>query len=143
MTTVLLVLVIIFIASLVRSTLGFGESLVAVPLLLFFLPADVAVPLSVMVSVVIALVILIQDHKQMHFHSAKWLILYAIPGIPLGVLLLLYGNDVAIKVFLGFLIISYSIYSLISKSQRVLKEDHKLWLFICGFLSGIFGEHTV
>ncbi|MHA6728314.1 hypothetical protein ACX3PU_09670 [Chryseobacterium sp. A301] len=56
------VLLISFLASLVRSSLGFGEALVAVPLLLFFLPADVAVPLAVMISVVIALEIVLQDH---------------------------------------------------------------------------------
>ena len=33
---VILILIISFIASLVRSTLGFGESLIAVPLFLIF-----------------------------------------------------------------------------------------------------------
>lgn len=83
--TVLFILIISFIASLVRSTLGFGEALIAVPFFLLFLPVDVAVPLAVMLSIVIALVVVIQDHKKIHFHSAKWLILYAILGLPLGI----------------------------------------------------------
>lgn len=137
--TILFILLISFLASLVRSTLGFGESLIAVPLFLFFLPVDIAVPLSVMLSVVIALVIVIQDHKKIHFHSAKWLIFYAILGVPLGIMILTYGNETIIKIGLGMLIILYSIYSLNSKSTKVLKEDSKLWLFVCGFLSGVFG----
>ena len=36
-------------------------------------------------------------------------------------------------------IILYSIYSLISKRAFKLKGDNKAGLFICGFLSGIFG----
>lgn len=141
MTTIsiVLILVISFIASLVRSTLGFGESLIAVPLFLFFLPVEVAVPLSVMLSIVIALVVVIQDHKKIHFNSAKWLILYAIPGVPLGLLVLIYGNEVLIKVGLGVLIIVYALYSLYTKSNKTLKEDNRLWLFVCGFLSGVFG----
>ena len=44
-----------------------------------------------------------------------------------------------IKVGLGILIILYSLYSLFVKSNNVLEEDSKLWLFVCGFLSGVFG----
>lgn len=137
--TIIFILLISFIASLVRSTLGFGESLIAVPLFLLFLPAEVAVPLSVMLSIVIALVIVIQDHKEIHFDSAKWLVFYAILGVPLGILMLIYGSEVLIKVGLGALIILYALYSLFIEKNKIPKEDNKLWLFICGFLSGVFG----
>jgi len=119
--------------------LGFGESLVAVPLFLFFLPVDIAVPLSVMLSVIIALVIVIQDHKKIHFYSAKWLILYATLGVPVGIMILTYGNEILVKIGLGILIILYSLYSLRFNNNKTLKEDNKFWLFVCGFLSGIFG----
>jgi uncharacterized membrane protein YfcA len=138
-STIIFILLISFIASLVRSTLGFGESLVAVPLLLLFLPIETAVPLSVMLSIVIALVVVIQDHKKIHFESAKWLIIYAILGIPIGILLLLYGSEALVKAGLGILIIVYSLYSLFAKSNKTLSHHNKLWLFVCGFLSGILG----
>ncbi|QDP86763.1 sulfite exporter TauE/SafE family protein (plasmid) [Chryseobacterium sp. SNU WT5] len=138
--TTILILIISFFASLVRSTLGFGESLIAVPLFLLLLPLEVAVPLSVMLSIVIALVIVIQDHTKIHFQSAKWLVLYALPGIPLGLLILIYGNESFVKIALGLLIILYSLYSLFNKKIKIQgQENNRLWLFICGFLSGIFG----
>lgn len=137
--TIAFILIIGFLASLVRSALGFGESLIAVPLFLLFLPVEIAVPLSVMLSIIIALVVVIQDHKKIHFDSAKWLVFYAILGIPPGILILIYGNEVLIKAGLGTLIILYSLYSLFIKSNKILKEDNKLWLFVCGFLSGVFG----
>lgn len=136
---ILFILFISFIASLVRSTLGFGESLIAVPLFLFILPVNIAVPLSVMLSVVIALIIVIQDHSKIHFSSAKWLIIYAIPGIPLGLLILIYGNETFVKTGLGILIMLYSLYSLFGRSAFSLQKDNKWWLFICGFLSGVLG----
>lgn len=135
----LFILLISFVATLVRSTLGFGESLIAVPLFLLFLPLKVAVPLSVMLSIVIALIIVIQDYRKIHFQSAKWLVIYAVFGIPFGLLLLLYGNEVWVKSFLGLLIIIYSFYTLFFKKQGPPKSYHKNWLFLCGFLSGIFG----
>ena len=137
--TVIFILIISFLASLVRSTLGFGEALIAVPFFLLFLPVDVAVPLAVMLSIIIALVVVIQDHKKIHFHSAKWLIIYAILGLPLGILILTYVNETFVKTGLGLLIISYSIYSLYFKRNKTLQEDNKVWLFVCGFLSGVFG----
>lgn len=133
------ILAIFFIATLVRSTFGFGESLIAVPLLILFMPIEIAVPLSVLVSVLIAAIIVVQDRKKVHFNSAKWLILFAITGIPLGLFLLIYGNENLIKSGLGVLIILYSVYSLFAESTFKLETDHKSWLFICGFLSGVFG----
>ncbi|SDK92673.1 Sulfite exporter TauE/SafE [Sphingobacterium mizutaii] len=137
--TIIFILIISFFASLVRSTLGFGEALIAVPFFLLFLPVDVAVPLAVMLSIVIALVVVIQDHKKIHFHSAKWLIIYAVLGLPLGILILTYANETIVKTGLGLLIILYSLYSLYFTKNKALEEDNKFWLFICGFLSGVFG----
>lgn len=133
------ILGVILVATLVRSTLGFGESLIAVPLLIFVLPAEVAVPVSVLLSIIIALVVVIQDHKKIHFYSAKWLIIYAIPGIPVGIAILLYGSGSLIKLLLGLLIIAYSVYALPIKNKKAFKKDSKLWLIICGFLSGVLG----
>lgn len=133
------ILATVFLATLVRSTFGFGESLVAVPLLILFIPIETAVPLSVLISIFIAAVIVVQDRKQIHFYSAKWLIIFAVLGIPIGLLLLIYGDENIVKTILGILIISYSVYSLVSKNDFELKTDNKVWLFICGFLSGILG----
>lgn len=135
----LLIVTIGFVATLVRSTFGFGESMIAVPLLLWVLPARIAVPLSALLSVSVALIIVLQDHKQVYFNSAKWLVLYAALGIPVGLLLLVYGSESLIVCGLGLFLIVYSIYSLRYKNVFYLKEDNKLLLFICGFLSGVFG----
>lgn len=133
------ILAIVFIATLVRSTFGFGESLIAVPLLILFIPIEIAVPFSVLISIFIAAVVVVQDRKQIHFNSAKWLIFFAILGIPIGLLLLIYGNENIVKTILGVLIITYSVYSLVSKSDFKLETDNKIWLFVCGFLSGVLG----
>lgn len=132
-------MIIIFIATLVRSTFGFGESLVAVPLLILFIPAEVAVPLSVLVSTLVAAVVVVQDRTNIHVKSAKWLVAFAALGIPLGLLVLVYGNENFIKFSLGALLILYSIYSLIAKEGFRLKKDSRGWLFLCGFFSGVLG----
>ena len=133
------ILTIVFFATLVRSTFGFGQALIAVPLLILLIPIEIAVPLTVLISIFIAVVVIVQDRKQIHFESTKWLMMFAILGIPIGLYLLSYGNEDVVKMILGILIILYSVYSLLSKNKLKLENDNKKWLFICGFLSGILG----
>ena len=133
------VVIICFFATLVRSTFGFGESLVAVPLLVLFIPLDVSVPLSVLISVFIAGVVVVQDHREIHLQSAKWLILYALLGIPVGLMILIYGNEYWVKLCLGALLIVYSAHTLLVKGRLTLEHDSRAWLFVCGFLSGVLG----
>lgn len=133
------IFLISFMATLMRSTFGFGESLVAVPLFSLFLPVAVAVPLSVILSILIALFVVVQDHQHIHFNSAKWLIIFAVPGIPIGILILIYGNEQWVKAALGAIIALYAFYSLVGKNSVTLETDNKYWLFLCGLLSGILG----
>src|SRR5690606_2744154 len=108
------ILTIIFIATLVRSTFGFGESLIAVPLLIFFIPLDIAVSISVLISIVISSIVVIKDRKELHFNIERLLILFAFLGIPIGLFLLVYGNEQFVKSVLGIFIILYAAYSLFS-----------------------------
>lgn len=103
------------------------------------IPINVAVPLAVLISIFIAAVVVVQDRKQIQFHSAKWLILFAALGIPVGLVLLIYGNENLVQSILGILIILYALYSIFSKTGFYLKTDNKVWLFVCGFISGVLG----
>lgn len=133
------ILCVIFIATVFRSAFGFGESLVAVPLLALWVPLNIAVPLSVLMSVSIAGIVVIQDWKKIHLRSAGGLILFTLIGIPLGLLLLIYIDERIVKAVLGAVIIGFSIYSLIGKQPEELKTDNVVWLFGCGLLAGILG----
>ncbi|HEY4056906.1 MAG TPA: sulfite exporter TauE/SafE family protein [Kofleriaceae bacterium] len=137
--TIAVVAGICFVATLVRSTFGFGESLVAVPLLALVIPIEVAVPLAVLLSVLVAVVTVIQDRASIHFSSAKWLVAFALPGIPIGLAILVYVEDYWVRIGLGVLIILYSAYAALAKRKAHLDEDHKGWLFVCGLLSGVLG----
>jgi uncharacterized membrane protein YfcA len=133
------VVAVIFVATLIRSTLGFGEALVAVPLLAMRVPIRVAAPLAVLVSVIVAGAIVVQDWRHVQVRSAGGLILSSLPGIPLGVWLLARGNEHAVKSVLGLIIVAFSIFSLASKWSVYFPEDRWGWLVSCGFLSGVLG----
>lgn len=133
------IIVVIFIATLIRSTLGFGESLVAVPLLALCLPLTTAVPVSVLMSITVAAIAVVQDWKKIHLKSAGWLVFFTLTGIPAGLWLLTAGNGSFVKAGLGILIILFSLYSLFNKKNIVLRSDSLVWLSGCGILAGIFG----
>ncbi|QHS57907.1 sulfite exporter TauE/SafE family protein [Mucilaginibacter sp. 14171R-50] len=131
------ILLIIFIATVFRSAFGFGESLVAVPLLALWVPLNIAVPLSVLVSVTIAGIVVVQDWKKIHFRSASGLIMFTLIGIPLGLLLLINTDERIVKAVLGAIILIFSVYLLTGKQLKELKTDNFAWLFGCGLLAGI------
>ena len=137
--TTIHVLVVIFIATLIRSVFGFGEALVAVPLLALRIPVTVAAPLAVLVSVMVAGVIVLQDWRKIEMRSAAGLTLSSLFGIPLGLLLLTRVNGHAVKAILGIIIAGFSIYSLTAKRKLHLEKDHPAWLIGSGFCSGILG----
>jgi len=133
------VISVIFLATLIRSTFGFGEALVAVPLLALRLPVAIAAPLAVAISVLVAAVIILQDWRQIQVRSATGLFISSLLGIPLGLLMLAKIDDHFVKLILGLIIIAFSLWSLLSRSTPHLKHDHPLLLLVTGFISGILG----
>jgi uncharacterized protein len=84
---------VIFVATLIRSTFGFGEALIAVPLLSLRLPLRTAAPLAVLVSITIAMVIIGQDWRKVHVRIAGGLVASTVFGIPVGLLLLTFIRE--------------------------------------------------
>ena len=138
-STTVYVLLVIFVATLIRSAFGFGEALVAVPLLAIRLPISIAAPLAVLVSITVAAVIIAQDWRSIHLRSAGWLMAATLFGIPLGLMLLTNGNNRLVKATLAVIIMAFSAYALIGRRPPELHRDNKLWLLSCGFLAGIMG----
>ena len=103
-----------FFATLVRSTFGFGEALIAVPLLALAIPIGVAAPLAVLLSITIAAVVVVQDWRKIHVRSTGWLLAPTFVGIPLGVWLLTSAHQRIVKAALAIVIVAFSGYSLLS-----------------------------
>src|SRR5438270_7955553 len=131
------VLGVVFLATLIRSAFGFGEALVAVPLLALFIPVEVAAPLAVLVSITVAGVIVLEDWHKVHFGSAWRLVLSTLFGIPLGLLLLTAVPGPVVKAVLAVVIIAFSAYCLARRTPLELRDDRLAWLF--GFGAGVLG----
>jgi hypothetical protein len=138
-TTSVQVVAVAFVATLIRSTFGFGEALIAVPLLALILPVDVAAPIAVLLSILIAAVVVAQDWRSIHARSTGWLLAPTLVGIPLGVLLLTRVPERGVKAALGVVIAAFAGYLLLTKRQPRLDADSRPWLLGCGFVAGVLG----
>ena len=135
----MLILAIVFIATLIRSAFGFGEALVAVPLLAFCMPLTVAAPLAVLLSVTVAAVVVVQDWRHIQLRSAAGLVAATVFGIPLGLLVLMNPHQEMVKAGLGILIMLFAAYSLLVRDAFRLEHEHRPVLLLSGFLAGVLG----
>lgn len=135
--TIITVSSIIFLATIFRTAFGFGEALIAVPLLALLIPVKEAAPLAVMASILIAGFVVIKDKKHIQVGSAYRLVVSTLFGIPLGLVLLKFGSETLVKGILGFVIFTYSVYSLLRSHKVYFHDDRRAWIF--GFLAGILG----
>ena len=138
-TTTVWVLVVVFVATLIRSTFGFGEALIAVPLLALILPVGVAAPLAVLLSITVAGVVVVQDWRKIHVRSAGWLLVSTFAGVPMGVALLASSHQRLVKAVLAVVIVVFAGYFLVWTKPPELRDDSRRWLMGCGFLAGVLG----
>jgi len=136
--TTIAVLAIIFLSTLVRAVFGFGNALVAMPLLaMTSIGMKTATPLIALIASLLALAILIEDWRTIDFRSTWRLLVATLPGIPLGLLLLKGPYENAGKIILALIIIGFSSYSLFKPRLLALKGEWAAYPF--GFLAGILG----
>jgi uncharacterized membrane protein YfcA len=138
-TVVIYVVAVVFVATLVRSSLGFGEALIAVPLLALRIPVEVAAPVAVLVSITVAGVVVVQDWRHIHLRSAGWLVAATLAGIPVGLLLLTHADARIVKAVLALVILAFAAWSLAGRSPPHLERDRLPWLLGCGLLAGVLG----
>ena len=130
---------VVFVASLIRATFGFGEALVAVPLLALWIPVQQAAPLAVLLSITIAAIVVAQDWRRIHFRSAGGLLLASAPGTVCGLLLLRFVAPSTIRVALAAFLLVYCFWSLLRHDRASEPSHSSLVLLFCGFSAGVLG----
>ena len=133
----LAVLAVLFISTFVRSAFGFGDAVLAMPLLVLFIDLKTATPLVALAAGTIALCILISHWKNVRIESAWRLVLSSLAGIPLGLYLLNHLNEELMKLLLAGLIILFALINLTGPQRLVIRSERYAYLF--GFTAGVFG----
>ena len=138
-TAIIHILLVVFVAALIQSTFGFGQAIIAVPLLALTLPLKIVAPLVVLLSITAGTIIVTQDWRHVHLRSVLWLLVPAFLGIPLGIELLTSPHPHILKAVLAIVIMVFAGTQLLGKRPPALTSDSRPWLMGCGFLSGVMG----
>jgi uncharacterized membrane protein YfcA len=131
------VIAIILLSTFTRSALGFGDALIAMPLLAMVVGITTATPLVAMAASTIAIMILSRAWRDVNIRAAWRLILSSLVGIPIGLYFLKNAPEAIVKAVLGIVLIGFGLYNLISPKLPHLRNEKLSYLF--GFGAGILG----
>lgn len=131
----LIIVITTFVAAFVQGVSGFGFALVAMPILSGVTSIQTAAPLVALTTLTNNLILCIYYRQSFDRNVITNLLLGSVLGIPIGFLALDYIPTALMLIGLGLVIVTYSLYSLVSPVVPVLKS--KLWAYGAGFLSGI------
>jgi uncharacterized membrane protein YfcA len=126
---------IMFLAGIVQGFAGFGFSLVSVPILIIFLPAQLVIPSLIIPGLALNIAVLFEVHPHLDMKRIWPLIVTAFIGIPIGAHILKTIDVSVLKIFVGMFIIVTATLLYIGW-RRPLKKEWKAFLPI-GFISGI------
>jgi uncharacterized membrane protein YfcA len=135
---VLAVAGIILVAAFVRSALGFGDAVVAMPLLVALLGLKTATPLVAFMGPTIAALILARHWRKGDWKASLRLVGASFAGIPVGVYLLTRLPDAPLRIALGAIILAYGLFGMLRPGMRIRNEKAPL-PYLVGFVAGIFG----
>ncbi len=133
----IIALSIIFVSSLIRSAIGFGGALVAMPLLAMAIGVKTASPVVALMNNVNTIFILVSSWRQVRMASAWRLVLSSLVGIPIGLLFLKGVHEDIVKACLGLVVIIFAVYNLAGPKSLTLKNENLAFIF--GFVAGILG----
>ncbi len=134
---ILLVQAVLFVSVLIRSTFGFGNALLAMPLLVLLIGIKGASPLVALVGVVVSLMMVLRGWQALQWKDILSLLLASIPGILLGLLLLNAVPETIVKAVLGVVLIGFGLYSLLG--VQLPRVDGGWLVLPFGLLAGLLG----
>lgn len=127
---------VLFFAYFVRGIAGFGSALIAVPLLTLNLDFVVVVPLIAVLDYLASVGQGVSDRASISFKDLWPLFPFTFLGVSLGVYLLSHLETRLMALCLAVFIISFAIYSLISKEDQ---RGGRGWAVPAGFMGGVVG----
>ena len=135
--SLILILGVVFLSSFPRSAVGFGNALIAMPLLTLLLGIQMATPLVGLLAVTLSAVILLGSWREVDLSSAWRLVLASFVGMPPGIWMIRHVSAQVVTGGLGMLLIGFGLYSLLRPVLPVLNRSY--WVYLCGALAGTLG----
>jgi len=128
---------VMFISTTLRAAFGFGNALLAMPILVLLYGLSTATPVIGISAVIIAGVILIRDYEHIQTGSIRRLVVSSAAGIPLGIALLRGKFESELTCMLGIVLVSYGIF--MCRMSELHSRVSLRASYIAGLIAGILG----
>lgn len=138
--TILSYALIILAAGLIQGLTGFGFGLIAVPMLLLFLPPKTVVPVVTVLGLLITTIMLVKLKYRVEWKRIRFLAIAGIIGMPLGTYLLVAVSGDMLKVAIGIVVASFGVLSLAGFRREIKSEG--IASALVGFASGVIKGST-
>jgi uncharacterized membrane protein YfcA len=138
MLTVAVLVAVFFLASTLRAAVGFGDALVAMPLLTMAIGLQVAAPVVAIVALVTSAAILLRSWRHVSMQEAWPLIAGGALGLPIGLVLLSRAPESAMKIVLGILIALFGAARPLLPGLE-LRRGGRAPAGVAGFVGGVLG----
>jgi uncharacterized membrane protein YfcA len=129
---------VLFLASFVFGTAGFGFALVSVPLLALVVSPKLAVPFVLVYSYGINFFLLLRFKSHIQWPKVWPLMLGAAPGVPIGIYFLKHSENILVRQGVGVVVVVFVLWSLLAKQKKGFTLS-RFWGSVAGFASGILG----
>ena len=139
--------VIVFMASVLQSAVGFGFAIVATPLLLLVFDSRDVIQISIFLSLCIAISLLPKIIKEIDHPLLKRLFIGSLFGVPIGLLFFAYVSLDMLKITVGMVVIAIALFLMVDwlknrsaylELQQNNSPTSKVQEIIVGLLSGTF-----
>lgn len=129
----------VFFAFVVRGMSGFGAGMIAVPLLAFVIPLQLAVPLCSLLVFVLFVILVIRDRREIVWEELRLLLPPTIAGALAGLWLFAVLDNRVLVLLLGVFLILYSAYMLaVSALGLPQLRCSQRWALPVGFSGAFF-----
>lgn len=132
-----LIILIVFIASTIFATFGFGDALLALPFLTMIIGLQKSTPLLALSGFTLALLLFGSGWKYIQWKVALRLVIGSLCGVPIGVWLLKHMDKNLMQGIVGVVISLISLYNLFKPTFFKIETDKSAPIF--GFIGGILG----
>lgn len=140
---VVLICIILFLASLVHGSVGFGFPMIATPLIALFTDIQSAIIYTLIPTLLVNIISLKSEGSILLAYKRFWLLaLLATTGSILGTTLLIYFNSDLFKLLLAFMILFYLSLEFIKFEFRWIKEHPRNSQVLFGISAGLLGGLT-
>lgn len=140
LTISLVGIAVIFLAGMTQGLTGFGFALVAVPVLVIFLPPKIVVPVVLIQSALINIFIFFKVKEWVDLKRIIPLMIAGVIATPLGTYLLIVLDVKLLRILIGVVIVVSAIALL--RGLRIQIKNERLAFGPVGFLSGILSGAT-